>query len=47
VHRSTIVNLRRVERVDRTTTDNLDLKMRESPEVVRVSRSYTHLFRQM
>jgi DNA-binding LytR/AlgR family response regulator len=47
VHRSTIVNLRRVERVDRTTTDNLDLKMRESSEIVRVSRSYTHLFRQM
>jgi DNA-binding LytR/AlgR family response regulator len=47
VHRSTIVNLRRVERVDRTTTDNLDLKMRDSTEVVRVSRSYTHLFRQM
>jgi DNA-binding LytR/AlgR family response regulator len=47
VHRSTIVNLRRVERVDRTSTDNLDLRMRDSTEVVRVSRSYTHLFRQM
>jgi DNA-binding LytR/AlgR family response regulator len=47
VHRSTIVNLRRIERVDRTTTDNLDLRMRDSSEVVRVSRSYTHLFRQM
>lgn len=47
VHRATIVNLRRIERVDRTTTDNLDLKMRESNEIVRVSRSYTHLFRQM
>jgi DNA-binding LytR/AlgR family response regulator len=47
VHRSTIVNLRRVERVDRTSTDNLDLRMRDSAEIVRVSRSYTHLFRQM
>jgi DNA-binding LytR/AlgR family response regulator len=47
VHRATIVNLQRIERVDRTNTDNLDLRMRDSREVVRVSRSYTHLFRQM
>jgi DNA-binding LytR/AlgR family response regulator len=47
IHRATIVNLRRIERVDRTTTDNLELKLRESTSILRVSRSYTHLFRQM
>ena len=47
IHRATVVNLRRIERADRTGTDNLQLKMRESNAILRVSRSYTHLFRQM
>jgi DNA-binding LytR/AlgR family response regulator len=47
IHRATIVNLRRIERVDRTTTENFELRLRDSASILRVSRSYTHLFRQM
>ena len=47
VHRATIVNQRRIERVDRTNTNNLDLRMRDSKEVVCVSRRYTQPVRQM
>jgi DNA-binding LytR/AlgR family response regulator len=47
VHRATIVNLRRVERVVRPGPDCLELRLRDCAESVRVSRSYTHQFRQM
>jgi DNA-binding LytR/AlgR family response regulator len=47
VHRSTIVNLRRVERLERTDADYLNLRFADCAEVVRVSRNYAPLFRQM
>jgi DNA-binding LytR/AlgR family response regulator len=47
VHRATVVNLRRVERLERTDADYLNLRFGDCAEVVRVSRSYAPLFRQM
>jgi DNA-binding LytR/AlgR family response regulator len=47
VHRSTIVNLRQVERLERPGTDYLQLHFKDCAESVRVSRSYVHLFKQM
>jgi DNA-binding LytR/AlgR family response regulator len=47
VHRSVIVNLHHVAQVVRGANDTADLHLRGRPEVLPVSRSYLHLFRQM
>jgi DNA-binding LytR/AlgR family response regulator len=47
IHRSTIVNLRAVDRVTRTPMDYLELNVKGASDVLRVSRNYVHLFRQM
>ncbi|WP_341678178.1 LytTR family DNA-binding domain-containing protein [Niveibacterium sp. SC-1] len=47
VHRGTVVNLRHVESVTPDGRGHLDLRLRGRPETLTVSRSYTHLFRQM
>jgi DNA-binding LytR/AlgR family response regulator len=47
VHRSVIVNLRRVAQVDRGLNETAELRLKDRPEVLPVSRSFLHLFRQM
>jgi DNA-binding LytR/AlgR family response regulator len=47
IHRASIVRLGAIARVDRTGADFLDLHLQGSDEVLKVSRSYTHLFKQM
>lgn len=47
VHRSVIVALRHVAQVVRGTNETADLHLRGRDEVLPVSRSYLHLFRQM
>jgi DNA-binding LytR/AlgR family response regulator len=47
VHRSVIVNLHRVAEVVRGPNETAELKLKGRTEVLPVSRSYLHLFRQM
>ena len=47
VHRSVIVNLRAVSHVTRGEGETADLHLKGRKEVLPVSRSYLHLFRQM
>ncbi len=47
VHRSVIVNLHRVVQVLRGPNDSAELQLKERSELLPVSRSYLHLFRQM
>lgn len=47
VHRSAIVNLHHVAQVVRGANETADVHLRGRPEVLPVSRSYLHLFRQM
>ena len=47
VHRSTIVNLHAVERVDRDFRGNVVLHLRDRSELLQVSQPFVHLFRQM
>ena len=47
VHRSTIVNLNHVSQVVRGANETADVHLRGRSEVLPVSRSYLHLFRQM
>lgn len=47
IHRGTIVNTSRIDRVSRSLTGRGILKLRERPETLMVSRSFLHLFRQM
>jgi DNA-binding LytR/AlgR family response regulator len=47
VHRSVIVNLRHVVQVDRGSNETAELRLKGRGEVLPVSRSYLHLFRQM
>ncbi|MGD9597126.1 MAG: LytR/AlgR family response regulator transcription factor [Steroidobacteraceae bacterium] len=47
VHRSVVVNLRAVSHVTRGEHDTATLHLRGRDEVLPVSRSYLHLFRQM
>ena len=47
VHRSVIVNLHRVAEVVRAGNETAELKLKGRGEVLPVSRSYLHLFRQM
>ena len=47
VHRSVIVNLRHVAQVVRGPNETADVHLKGRAEVLPVSRSYLHLFRQM
>jgi DNA-binding LytR/AlgR family response regulator len=47
VHRSVVVSLRAISHVTRGPNETADLHLRGRPEVLPVSRSYLHLFRQM
>lgn len=47
VHRAVVVNLRAISHVTRTDNDTADIHLKDRKEVLPVSRSYLHLFRQM
>ena len=47
VHRSVVVNLRAVSHVTRGANETADIHLKGREEVLPVSRSYLHLFRQM
>lgn len=47
VHRSVLVNLRAISHVVRGPNETADLYLKRRSEVLKVSRAYLHLFRQM
>ncbi len=47
VHRSVVVNLRAISHVTRGLNETADIHLKGRSEVLPVSRSYLHLFRQM
>lgn len=47
IHRSVIVNLRRVAQVDRGFNETAEVRLRDRRDVLPVSRSFLHVFRQM
>lgn len=47
VHRSVVVNLRSIHHVTRDASETADIHLKGRDEVLPVSRSYLHLFRQM
>jgi DNA-binding LytR/AlgR family response regulator len=47
IHRSTIVNLHRIEQIQRGPNETAEVHLKGRSEVLPVSRSYLHLFRQM
>lgn len=47
IHRATIVNSGAIAGVVRGLRDQADLKLKGRPEVLAVSRAFTHLFKQM
>jgi DNA-binding LytR/AlgR family response regulator len=47
VHRSVVVNLRAIARVARGLHDTAEIHLKGRPEVLPVSRSFLHLFKQM
>jgi len=47
IHRGTIVNLSRIAKVSRSLTGRGAMRLKDRPEILTVSRSYMHLFRQM
>jgi DNA-binding LytR/AlgR family response regulator len=47
IHRSVIVNLARIAQVARGSNETADVHLSGRSEVLPVSRSYLHLFRQM
>jgi DNA-binding LytR/AlgR family response regulator len=47
IHRSVIVNLARIAQVSRSVNETADVHLSGRSEVLPVSRSYLHLFRQM
>ena len=47
IHRSVIVNLHQVAQVDRGFNDTAEVRLKNRREVLPVSRSYLHVFRQM
>ncbi|HEX5160587.1 MAG TPA: LytTR family DNA-binding domain-containing protein [Steroidobacteraceae bacterium] len=47
VHRSVVVNLRAISHVTRGANETADVHLKGRPEVLPVSRTYLHLFRQM
>jgi DNA-binding LytR/AlgR family response regulator len=47
IHRSVIVNLRQVAQVNRGLNETAEVQLKDRPEVLPVSRSFLHVFRQM
>jgi DNA-binding LytR/AlgR family response regulator len=47
IHRGTIVNVSKIEKVSRSLTGRGILKLKGRPELLTVSRNYLHLFKQM
>jgi DNA-binding LytR/AlgR family response regulator len=47
IHRGIIVNVARIDKMSRSITGRGMLKLKERPELLTVSRSYLHLFKQM
>lgn len=47
IHRATIVNSAAISGVVRGLRDQADLKLKGRPEILTVSRAFTHLFKQM
>jgi DNA-binding LytR/AlgR family response regulator len=47
VHRSVVVNLHAISHVTRGPNETADIHLKRRAEVLPVSRSYLHLFRQM
>jgi len=47
VHRSVVVNLQSISQVKRAENETADIHLKHRSEVLPVSRSYLHLFRQM
>ena len=47
IHRSTLVNVGAIAGVTRDVRGNLQVKLKQRPELLHVSESYTHLFKQM
>ncbi len=47
VHRGTVVNVRQIAAAHHTALGKVTLSLRERKEILNVSRSYAHLFRQM
>ena len=47
IHRSVIVNLRQVAQVNRGLNETAEVQLKDRPEVLPVSRSFLHLFKQM
>jgi len=47
IHRSTLVNVSSIAGVTRDMRGHLQLKLKQRPEMLPISESYTHLFRQM
>lgn len=47
VHRGTIVNVSKIDKVSRSLTGRGMLKLKGRPELLTVSRNYLHLFKQM
>ena len=47
VHRSVVVNLRAISHVTRGLNETADIHLKGRTDVLPVSRSYLHLFRQM
>ena len=47
IHRSVIVNLRQVSQVDRGINETAEVRLKNRKDVLPVSRSFVHIFRQM
>lgn len=47
IHRSVIVNLRQVSQVERGVNETAEVRLKNRKDVLPVSRSFVHLFRQM
>jgi DNA-binding LytR/AlgR family response regulator len=47
IHRGTIVNVSRIDRVSHSVTGKGIVKLKERPELLTVSRNYLHLFKHM
>lgn len=47
IHRGTIVNVNQIAKVSRSLSGRSIIKLKDLPETIMVSRTYTHLFRQM
>jgi DNA-binding LytR/AlgR family response regulator len=47
IHRGTIINVNFIDRINRSFAGRLTVKLENLPEALTVSRSYSHLFKQM